>query len=496
MGQRDWDELQDRTTIPWEEFTKEDFINFYWETIAPVLEREGYEVDKPQPAHAYRSLGMGRYIAAIRRHFDCTFKEFLQNEIGLETGGDEHEINWATDDDRTQDLLDDFIDDLRRRNSNIESENTLQRIAYNQNSFLEEFETAHGTSKLVPTLEELDEDEIYDYVLDVYDLLNERVNSVNTKTRYIEDHGKFFSYLSRPGGPLTSNPIPDIAKRFNWTRKEVDALERPALDWEQVQDLWYATETLEEKVLVIAACAWGLRTNEIASLHINNLHFDPGPGAPFNGPVVTFEQRKNQPNPVNVIFGRTVVNERIDQLRNQYGDEWNGYLFPSRDRRSEHLESKSILIRRFKPLANRAGVTVNGKSPNLKMARRFWYHNYWEGQQRLFELVTYAAEEQGSTDPEVVVENYLGDLSRLEFMRLWMRSGLGEAFDNLDLQKEPIFQDKTNLQKVKERLRDMIELVEGVIPSVSEMDEDGRRPLRGYLLAVLCVISVFTVIGL
>lgn len=496
MGHRKWDELQEQTTIPWEDFSTEEFISFYWDVIAPVLEQEGYEVDKPQSTRVYRSFGMGRYIQAIRRHFDCTFKEFLVNEVGLEVQNSPHEINWATDDELTKETLDEFIQDLRTRNSNIESENTLMRIAYNQNPLIEEFEAAHGTSKLIPTLENLDEDRLYEYLLDVYDGLNDRVDSENTKMRYIADHGKFFSYLARPGGPLSYNPIPEVAERFNWTRKDPDALERPALSWKQVQDLWEATENLEEKVIVIAACAWGLRTGEIASLHIDNLEFNPGPEAVFNGPVVTFEQRKNQPSPVNVIFGRKVVEKWIGELQENHGDDWNGYLFPSSEKTSEHLEGSAILNHRFKPLAQRAGVTVDGDLPNLKMSRRFWFHNYWHGQQRLLELVTFAAEEQGSKDPEVVVENYLGDITRLEFMRLWMRSRLGQAFDDLDIDKESIFRDETRLQKVKRQLQNLVELVDEAMDTVGEMDDDGRRRVEGTFLATLIVFSIFTLISI
>jgi hypothetical protein len=171
-------------------------------------------------------------------------------------------------------------------------------------------------------------------------------------------------------------------------------------------------------------------------------------------------------------------------LEEEFGDEWNGYLFPSTDHRTEHLVGDTILKDRFQPLAERADVSVDGEKPYLKQARRFWYQRYWTSQQRYHELVSLAAEEQGSTDTEVVKTNYLGDLSRLELFRLWVRQELEDAFEDQDISKEPLYVDDS-LETIRDAMSDILMLVTNAIEQAKSTgetvleDENGAHRMRG-----------------
>lgn len=483
MANKDWESLRETTTIPWAQFTTDDFVQFYWRVVIPVLEEEGHDSESLPSATVMREYGFGRYIEAIRRHYDYTFKEFLIEEVGL---NDEclYEYNWPIDDAETKEWLDKFVQDLRNRDSTKQKESTIGRIASNIYVFLHEWKAAHGSTDIIRTLETADEDEMYSLVLAVYDRLNEREITVNTKTRYVTDHSFLFEYLTHPTNPLDYNPIPDVEKRFHWSRTEVDVLERSALSPAQVKRLWNHTETLEERMLLIAACAWGLRAGEICALHVDQLVLDPNSDDEFDHPVINFGKRKQGPSTVNIVYGRNIVEERIDQLKKEFGDEWNGYLFPSSDPRTEHLQSNAILRDRFQPLAERADVTVDGEKPYLKQARRFWYQRYWTGQQRYHELVSLAAEEQGSTDTEVVKTNYLGDLSRLDFSRLWVRRELEEAFEDQNISKEPLYVDDS-LVTIRDAMSDILTLVTNAAEQAKSTgetvleDENGAHRMRG-----------------
>jgi len=484
MTNIDWESLRDTTTIPWAQFTTEDFVQFYWRVATPILEEEGHDPESPPSAETMREYGFGRYIQAIRRHYDYTFKQFLAEEVGVVEEECPHEYNWPIDDAETKEWLDKFVRDLRDRDSTKQKESTITRIASNIYVFLHEWQAVHGSTEIIRTLKTADEDEMYSLVLAVYDRLNKRDISVNTKTRYVTDHDFWFEFLTHPKHPLDYNPISGVEKRFQWTRSEVEVLERSALSPAQVKTLWKHANTLEERMILIAACAWGLRAGEIAALHIDQLILNPEPEHDFDHPVINFDRRKQGPSSVNIVFGRNIVEERIEQLEEEFENEWNGYLFPSADHRTEHLQSSTMLKDRFQPIAERADVTVDGEKPFLKQARRFWYQRYWTGQQRYHELVSLAAEEQGSTDTEVVKTNYLGDLSRLEFSRLWVRQELEDAFEDEDITKEPIYVDDS-LVTIREAMSDILTLVTNGIEQAKSTgetvleDENGAHRMRG-----------------
>ena len=109
-------------------------------------------------------------------------------------------------------------------------------------------------------------------------------------------------------------------------------------------------------------------------------------------------------------------------------DDWNGYLFPSAASSSGHIVGETVQSR-FRRLANRAGVTVRGETPTSKMGRRFWYTTYIEAQKQLLENLDVIAGDQGSSDVNVVLENYLSEAERRKYRREFMRERLADVFE-------------------------------------------------------------------
>ncbi len=107
---------------------------------------------------------------------------------------------------------------------------------------------------------------------------------------------------------------------YGWERDDPDNL---TLSSEQVRRLYDAVETPDEELLVLALCGWGLRRNEVASLHVSQLVLEG------DDPHIHFEERKNGPGTVALIYGRETLADRIDTL-GSVNREWTGYLFPSR----------------------------------------------------------------------------------------------------------------------------------------------------------------------
>lgn len=79
---------------------------------------------------------------------------------------------------------------------------------------------------------------------------------------------------------------------------------------------------------------------------------------------------------------------------------------------------------RFAVLAESADVTVAGETPTPKMGRRFWYSLYGDAVRQIAERYTSIAEDQGSSDPGIVLDNYLSETERRKHRREAMHDEL------------------------------------------------------------------------
>ncbi len=118
--------------------------------------------------------------------------------------------------------------------------------------------------------------------------------------------------------------------------------------------------------------------------------------------------------------------ERQHELVDDY-DEWSGYLFPSTQAETGHIDSDTVR-NRFHRLAKQAGVRVDGGLPKPHMARRFWYSQYQDALADVLDRLDIIADEQGSSSADVVHQNYLSEEKRREARRPAMRELLADAF--------------------------------------------------------------------
>lgn len=76
-------------------------------------------------------------------------------------------------------------------------------------------------------------------------------------------------------------------------------------------------------------------------------------------PHIYFEERKNDPGTVALVYGREQLADHIEVLSTR-DNEWSRYLLSSTVSLSGHLVGKMDQSR-FHRLANRASVTVRGE---------------------------------------------------------------------------------------------------------------------------------------
>jgi integrase len=186
--------------------------------------------------------------------------------------------------------------------------------------------------------------------------------------------------------------------------------------------IYEAAGSIEQELLVLALGAWGLRPNEVASLTIDQFVLDDG-----EDNRIVFEQRKNGPGEVAVLFGVDVLKQRIIDLDDP---GWDGYLFPSDRSTTGHISPQTV-TNWFKRLAGDAGVTVEGERPTAKMGRRFWYTTYNEAVKQMMEGLEGIAADQGSSSTEIVSQNYLSEAEKRRYRRESMQDELTEVFGDV-----------------------------------------------------------------
>ncbi|WP_425499823.1 tyrosine-type recombinase/integrase [Natrinema caseinilyticum] len=400
--------------IRWSHKSIEDMRSFWAGHIEPALRDAGHDLDDRPTYQDLLDVGYGGLQDALREQHDLTLTEFLRT-VGFDDSDDSDGYPWGIDDETAVRELESYIRTLDRRRNLAET--TIRTKRSRLATYARRYRDQHGRADLVDRLTTLDRraDEI-ERVLAVFDELDRELESDESKLRYLGDVSQFYEHLQRRG-KAAYDPAETIDMEYGWDRPDPD---NAALSSEQVRRLYDAADSRDEDLLVLALCGWGLRRSEVASLHVSQLVLEG------DDPHIHFEERKNGPGTVALIYGRETLSDRIDELGGR-DREWNGHLFPSRRADGGHVVGETIQAR-FRRVADRAGVRVRGESPTSKMGRRFWYTTYLDSQKRLLENVDAIAADQGSADPSVVLKNYLSEAERRRYRREYMRERLAKAF--------------------------------------------------------------------
>ncbi|WP_114579634.1 tyrosine-type recombinase/integrase [Saliphagus sp. LR7] len=404
--------------INWSQKSLDELRHVWTVDIEPALEQAGYDLNSRPTYQQLLDVGYGGICYTLREHHDLTLSEFLAT-VGYSADPSTDSNPWDIDDETTIDELNTYIRTLDQRRNLAESTISTKRSRLATYASL--YHDIHGSADLVDRLTDLETqpDEI-ERVLAVFDELDRDLESDASKLRYLGDVSQFYEHLQRRG-KAAYNPAGTIEMEYGWQRSEPD---NAALSSQQVRRIYDVVDKASDELLVLALCAWGLRRNEVAALHVSQLVLEE------EDPHIRFDERKNGPGTVALIYGRETLNDRLDAL-GASDREWNGYLFPSTAAEDGHIVGETVQAR-FQRLAERADVRVRGQTPTSKMGRRFWYTTYLDSQTDLLENLDEIAADQGSSDPSVVLKNYLSEEERRQYRREFMRERLANAFESQD----------------------------------------------------------------
>lgn len=411
--------------ISWTLLDLDELVDAYWDVVAPAMREDGFDPETDRPTHSWLSAnGFRGLVYALRTYHDRTFGDFWNEDLELEQRS--RGYDWGTAHEPTVDLLEGYIESRRTRGDlSASSGDTLR---YRLAKYVRAYSEINESDDLLAPVardSEVPAYEATDAAWAAFDRLDDQL-APRTMRRVHEAVDDWYAHLVRRKRAAV-NPVAGLENEYRWSRRtnsNEDGASNPALDPAHVRALDEASTTPNEQLLVVALCAWGLRSSEVAALHRSQLVLDPS-GADV--PYVDFTSRKNGPSQVSILYGRDAAVGRLAELRER--ESWNGFLFPSSRSASGHLTRQTVLDR-FDELADRADLPdeIGGEKPVPQMARRFWYDAYSATRETILEEIAEIAEEQGSTSPEVVLQEYLSPERRRRLRRKFMRERMSEAF--------------------------------------------------------------------
>lgn len=343
----------------------------------------------------------------LREKHDMGMAEFF---ILLTSAGGSEGYEWSIDDvatiERAKAYLDDRVECREWRPSTTRSQRA--RI----NGVLGRFSDEYGDDRILAIANDPElKTEVYDSFKEVVKNLREELTSDDSTHHHVRAAHRLFEWLDR-SNRIAYDPMKNIEDEFRWDWCSDSTPLRP----DQVERLWITAETDAERMLVIGYCVWGVRTKELAGVHIDQITLD------VDDSYIEFEEldRKNGQGQVSIMFGLDTLAELLDKRAQR--PDWNGYLFPS-DAANRSFLSPSQMRRRFKDLCRKAGVDVDGDVATPKHGRAFYYNILTDAESDLLETAGEIAEEQGSNDAKAVRDFYLTPEKRRQYRRIffWQR---------------------------------------------------------------------------
>jgi len=403
----------------------------YWNTrIEPDLAQDGVALDDRPTYEALTDAGYSGIVYTLREHHDLTLAQFLAT-VGYDTPHSD-DYAWGITDDPTMHELELYLWTTLDRKGHAKStiESKRARLA----RFVRTYADRYGSCDIVSRVRE-DETPRRDEkqrVRAVFDQFDDDLTSTESKYKHVVDVRLFFEWLEQDRD-ASYNPASGAPQEHNWrtATPAVDDRDPPALAAHHVRSLVDACDSVTDHLLVVAVCAWGLRRGEVAALSIDQFaSTDDSEGVDVDSedPHIVFETRKNGPGRVSVLYGVATLADRVAQLGAREGWAEDGYLFPSSHAASGHVTPDTI-TNRFVRLADRADVTVREETPTPQYGRRFWFRTYADAVTALSEQIATIADEQGSDNERVVVENYLGEDEARRRRRGLMADRLAAAFE-------------------------------------------------------------------
>lgn len=413
---------QYRGEVRWTLLDLDQIADAYRASIAPAMRADGFDPEAENPTYEWlNDNGYRKFIYALREYHDLTVQQFCEDVLEIDRSADEG-YDWGIEDDDTRESMAAFVD-RRLEHRDGYGESTAETHRYRLARYARAHFIQHGTDDLLAPVapdSDVSDRAAIDQAWAALDAIKTEL-AETTAYRIYSIADEWYTYLiSR--GIADQNPLAGIDREYGWESGTPSSGDPSALEAGHVRALVDVASDVREQLLVVGLCAWGLRSGEIAALHRDQLVLDE------DEPYIRFDERKNGPGQVNLVYGVEVARQRMAELFDR--EDWNGYLFPSTSSATGHRD-ESTIRRWFHDLADEAGVptVIDGDDRKPHMGRRFWYDAYNATLMDILEHAEEIAKEQGSESARVVLDSYLDEDRKRSLRREFMRQRLADVFE-------------------------------------------------------------------
>lgn len=343
------------------------------EEIIPEWRQTRDDPTRQRPTHEWlNDHGYSNLRWILEEKCDMNVPTFFSMFLGIE----KRKNRWATDDPETIKLAEEYLDrEARFRDwkSSTKSSKRCQLnrvfrgyVTYSDDSTGEFVALANDVTRRT---------EVYDRFVEVIYKIKQEAKSDESAYQSLRAVQRFYESLDRRG-LIEYNPTDKIQEEFRWDLSSDGST--PLTD-DQIASLWETADTLEDYLLIIGYVIWGVRRQELPSIHRSQFDFDG------ESTTITFEDddRKNGSGTVDILFGEQYIHEQLDRLESH--SQWQGHLLPKSDDKSQPMRSRSAADQ-FKQLCASAGVIVDGDPATPNNGRAVWHNINAEAEAFLQEL--------------------------------------------------------------------------------------------------------------
>lgn len=258
-----------------------------------------------------------------------------------------------------------------------------------------------------------------DLIIRLCSALASRLETQGAQSNYTRSLERWADYLEIQD-VIDEHSIGDVRDMMGYTYERRSP--EHDLTPKQIRKCWQATETLEEKALLVILTVSGIRRAEPTEVETDQLRLDR------DDPYIVFDaDRKTGSATVPIMAGVEIIEAWLDELEET--DWWDGkWLFPSKKSR-DGSRPPGWVNDTIEEMVKRAGVTFpDGELPTPKSFRSFWYNHYMSARQEWLAHIEKLADEQGVSSAKIIDLHYLTGKGERDHFRRFAQSYFAAVF--------------------------------------------------------------------
>lgn len=348
---------------------------------------------------------------------EVTVDEILLEELGFEERPSKPLPGHSVE---TKRLLHSFFAE-ESDNFNRVNHSTVHDLSTHMRTLMDICLETHAHADLV-RIGRMERREQYYALRDLFLNLEDHHETEGTAYNYASTLVSFYDWLELLD-EIDSHRADEIRDRFDWEYQRDGPVY--VLTTTEVWQLWKATETLTEKVIIVLMFAAGLRPDDIRVLTEDKIHLDP-----YDPHLEFGSDRKNGPGKPVLLAGDDILKRHLELLKQD--PDWNGAILPS-DRSESGSRSYAFIRARFDEVVERSDVTIDREDYNLTpTAGRDFYMNLLAETRLGFrrDVTEPTTDAAGSSSERVMNKHYLTDRKNRRFFRKHASAYIKAAFED------------------------------------------------------------------